>query len=66
MVSEFTESIKNNNEKSGSILESVFRNGGSITTIGVETFVVDYLGNKYFLGPWNLVQGAFLSLKDPE
>lgn len=66
MLSQLTESIKNNNEKSWSLIESFVRNGWSIVTFGAETYAVDYLGNKYFLGPWNLVQSAFLNIDTPE
>lgn len=66
MVSEITESIKNNNKISGSKLEAFFRNWLSMVTIGLETFAVDYLGNKYFLGPWNLIQWVFLNMDKPE
>gem|GEM_PF-1870360 len=65
-LSELTESIKTNNENSGTLLEAGFKNGLSIVTFGLETFFVDYLGNKYFLGPWNLVQSAFLKMDNPE
>ncbi len=66
MLSQLTESIKNNNKKSWSLIESFVRNGWSIVTFGAETYAVDYLGNKYFLGPWNLVQSAFLNIDTPE
>jgi hypothetical protein len=56
MLSELTEMVKTNNEKSGTVIESLFRNGWSFATFGLETYAVDYLGNKYFIGPWNLVQ----------
>lgn len=58
--------VKTNNEKSGTLIESLFRNGWSFATFGLETYAVDYLGNKYFIGPWNLVESAFLNLKNPE
>jgi len=66
MVSELVESVQNNNKISDSRLEAFFRNAGSIVTIGLETFAVDYLGNKYFLGPWNLIQWIFLNMDKPE
>lgn len=56
IASELAESIKNNHEKSGSLIETIVKDGWSVLTIGLETFAVDYLGNKYFLGPWNVVQ----------
>ena len=65
-ASELAESIKNNHEKSGNLIEALLYDGWSIVTLGLETFVVDYIGNKYFLGPWNLVQSAFLDIKKPE
>jgi len=66
ILSELTEMVKTNNEKSGTLIESLFRNGWSFATFGLETYAVDYLGNKYFIGPWNLVESAFLNLKNPE
>lgn len=66
IASELAESIKNNHEKSGSLIETIIRDGWSVLTIGLETFAVDYLGNKYFLGPWNVVQWAFMGIDTPE
>ncbi len=65
-VSELAESLKNNHEKSGTLIEKMVQDGISILTIGLETFAVDYLGNKYFLGPWNVVQWAFMGIDTPE
>lgn len=65
-LSELSEMIKTNNEKSGTLIESLFKNWWSFATFGLETYAVDYLGNKYFIGPWNLVESAFLNLKNPE
>lgn len=66
MLSDLAKGLKNNSEKSGNIVESLVRNGFSFVTYGLETIAVDYLGNKYFLGPWNLVQSAFLNIENPE
>ena len=48
-VSEVAESIRNNHEQSGNLMESLIQDGVSIATIGLETFAIDYLGNKYLL-----------------
>jgi CRISPR/Cas system-associated endonuclease Cas3-HD len=66
MLSELTESIKTNNEKSGTLMEKLINNWVSILRFWVETYAVDYLGNKYFIGPWNLVESAFLNIDTPE
>ncbi len=65
-ISDFTLQIKENHEKSGSILEAFFRDGLSMAVIGTETFLIDPLGNKYFVWPWNLLQSTWLNIKNPE